>query len=221
MAFFIFYFFFINVIIKSFLTTLKLNFQVQRSVLTIWSKNFINYICENNYNKYDKEIMEYVLRTFIFEFLKLAGNLIILSCLGYFAEALLITISTSSVKPFIGGYHCQSQFQCFLATFIIHLFIIILSQGSTLNFPALVIIIAVSFFAIYHQSPIINQYMPITKPELIKQNRTRGFFTLSIISITTIILYFYNIYYAYILTWSILSLSVLMFNRLSWKQNIK
>lgn len=183
--------------------------------------NFVNFICEDNFNDQDKEIMEYVLRVMIFEFLKIAGNLIIFYFIGYFVEALIIMLSISLIKPFIGGYHCTTQIRCFFITFIINISIILLSKNCTLNLTSIIIILTSSFMAIYHQAPVINEHMPLTKPELIKKNRKRGLINLTLISLITIVFYLYNIYYSYILTWSILSLALLMFNRLSWEENLK
>ena len=59
--------------------------------------NFVNFICEDNYNDEDKETMEYVLRVMTFEFLKIAGNLIIFYFIGYFVEALIIMLSISLI----------------------------------------------------------------------------------------------------------------------------
>ena len=183
--------------------------------------NFVNFICEDNFSDEDKEIMEYILRVMIFEFLKIAGNLIIFYFMGYLIEALIIMLSISLIKPFIGGYHCLTQIRCFFITFIINLFIILLSKSSTLNLISIIIILASSFMAIYHQAPVINEHMPLTKPELIKKNRKRGLINLTLISFITIVFYLYNIYYSNILAWSILSLALLMFNRLSWQDNLK
>ena len=183
--------------------------------------NFVNFICEDNFNDEDKEVMEYVLRVVIFEFLKIAGNLVIFYFMGYFIETFIIMLSISLIKPFIGGYHCPTQIRCFFITFIINISIILLSKNCTLNLISLIILLAASFMAIYHQAPVINEHMPLTKPDLISKNRRRGLFNLTLISFIAIIFYFYNIYYSYILIWSILSLALLMFNRLSWKNNLK
>lgn len=183
--------------------------------------NFVNFICEDNFNDEDKEVMEYVLRVMIFEFLKITGNLIIFYFIGYFIEALIIMLSISLIKPFIGGYHSTTQIRCFFITFVINISIIQLSKNCTLNLISLTIILTASFMAIYHQAPVINKHMPITKPKLIKKNRKRGLINLILISIITIVFHIYNIYYSYILTWSILSLALLMFNRLSWEENLK
>lgn len=182
--------------------------------------NFINYICEDNFNSDEKEVMTYVLKVIVFEILKLVGTLIIFYLLGYFYESLIILIIFSFVKPFIGGYHAASQLNCFLANIFIHSSIIILSQECTITFIGTSILVSAGFLAIYNQAPIINDQMPMTKPKLIKKNRKRGLINLSIISLISIIIYIYDSHYSAIICWSIVSLAILMFNRLSWQESL-
>ncbi|SFU61934.1 accessory gene regulator B [Clostridium sp. DSM 8431] len=183
--------------------------------------NFVDFICENNYSSDEKSIMAYSLKVLTFELLKFIGCSILFYSLGHFLDSVIVLTSLYLTRPFIGGYHENSQFRCFLTTIIIVSLIIIISNDCTLKFNSLLIIIVSSYFSIYHQAPIINKNMPLTKPKLIMQNRRKGFINLLIISLAAIILYLNKYYYySYLLTWSILSLTILMFNKFSFKESI-
>lgn len=75
----------------------------------------------------------------------------------------------SSIKPFIGGYHEDTQLRCFIATLIIVFSIIFLAKNNTLSFESCLILNFISIFSIYNKAPIINDKMPITRNDLIKK----------------------------------------------------
>ena len=117
-----------------------------------------------------------------------------------------------AIKPFIGGYHEDSQIKCFIATLLLTTGEIILSTYSTLSFISNCILISISIFCIWNQAPVINPKMPITRPELIKKNRIRGLTSTIILGLVSIVLYNYSSYYS-LITWTILFHAVLMFNK--------
>ena len=99
------------------------------------SKRIIKSIATNEkYSKDELEQMEYALVTISFELIKMISLIIIFSLLGYFNEVIIIAGIMCVVKPFIGGYHEETQIKCFIATFLLTTGILILSLQCNLSF---------------------------------------------------------------------------------------
>lgn len=166
----------------------------------------------NNYTVNQIEQAKYTIKVLVYEFIKISLILLIFSILGYFKESLLILFTMSITKPFIGGYHEDTQIKCFIATLILVLFIIFLAHNISLNFKSIIILNLLSLFSIYNEAPVINDKMPITREDLIKKNRIIGLITVFILSILSIILF--NItWFSQIIVWTILVQAILMFNK--------
>lgn len=182
-------------------------------------RKFIKLISENistvnQYTKDQEEQVEYALRVFIFETLKIIGSIIIFSLIGYPIQAIVAIITMCAIKPYIGGYHEDTQLKCFIATLIIIAIITYLSLFINLNFMSKVILSIVVFFAIWHQAPIINPAMPLTRKDLINRNRILG------LSIATIFILIALIFSGYIVVsntilWTLIISTLLMFNKRS------
>lgn len=181
------------------------------------SHKIIEYISENNYSNEEKEEMEYILNTIIFEILKILFTVIIFSIIGYFKESLIIVSIMAVTKPYIGGYHEDSQLKCFLATMLLTAGIIFMSMQTTFTFLSNGIILLVCIFCMYHQIPVINPNIPITRSHLIQKNKINGLRNISLVGIMSVILYKYTNYYC-IITWVIIFQTILLFNK---KENIK
>ena len=82
-----------------------------------------------NYNTDQKEQIEYSLAIIIYELIKFIFLLLSLYFLGFFKEGLVVLISMIISKPFIGGYHEDSQIKCFFATFLIVFSLILLERN--------------------------------------------------------------------------------------------
>lgn len=177
------------------------------------SKKIINNIAiSNNYSKDQLEQMEYVLVSILFEIIKLFSVIILFSCFGFFYEIIIILGVMCTSKVFIGGYHEDTHIKCFLATMLLTTGILMLSLGCTLTFISNCILIFLSIFSIWHQAPVINSKMPITRHELIVRNRRRGLGITIIFGLISIVLYDFSNYYS-LITWTILCNSILMFNK--------
>ena len=124
-----------------------------------------------NYNTDQKEQIEYSLAIIIYELIKFIFLLLSLYFLGFFKEGLVVLISMIISKPFIGGYHEDSQIKCFFATFLIVFSLILFS-----------------IFCVYHKAPIINDKMPLTKEKLIKRNRIIGLISVSLLGLISIVI---------------------------------
>lgn len=177
------------------------------------SKKLINSIAKNdNYSKDELDQMEYALITILFESIKIVFSVIIFSFFGYFNESIIIVGIMCLIKPFIGGYHEETQIKCFIATVLLTSGILVLSLQCSLSFISNCILILLSIFCMWNQVPVINPKMPITRPELIKKNRVRGLTTSIILGLISIVLYSYSSYYS-LITWTILFHALLLFNK--------
>jgi len=176
-------------------------------------KKIINSITINeNYSKDELEQMQYALVTISFELIKMISIIIVFLLFGYFKEVIIIEGIMCITKPFIGGYHEDTQTRCFIATLILTAGILILSLQCNLSFISNCILIFLSIFCIWNQAPVINSKMSITCHELIKKNRIRGLRNTIILSVVSIALYSYSSYYS-LITWTILFNTALMFNK--------
>ena len=141
-----------------------------------------------NYNTDQKEQIEYSLAIIIYELIKFIFLLLSLYFLGFFKEGLVVLISMIISKPFIGGYHEDSQIKCFFATFLIVFSLILLDRNMELNIMAILILNLFSIFCVYHKAPIINDKMPLTKEKLIKRNRRIGLISISLLGLISIVI---------------------------------
>jgi len=177
------------------------------------SKKIINSIATNDkYSKDELEQMEYALITVLFESIKIILVIIIFSLFGYFKEIIITQGIMFLVKPFIGGYHEETQIKCFITSMLSITGILILSLQCSLSFLSNCILIFLSIFCIWNQAPVINFKMPITRPELIDKNRNTGLRNVTILGLISIVAYNYTSYYS-IITWTILLLAIEMFNK--------
>jgi accessory gene regulator B len=166
----------------------------------------------NQYTKDEEEQIEYAMKIVIFEALKTIGVIGILSALGYPIQTIIALATMIISKPFIGGYHEDSQIRCFLATLITIGSIVFLSINISLGLASKIILNLVALYCIWQQAPIVNSKMPITKQELIDKNRTSGtiiIIVLSIISITTNSIAIIS----NPITWTVIFQALLMFNK--------
>ena len=175
--------------------------------------NFIDNIGEyNNYTDEQLEQAKYSLKVLVYEVIKMVLIVLLFSILGYFKESILIILTMSLTKPFIGGYHEDTQLKCFIATLILVSLILYISKSNSLNLTNSIILNSISLFSIYHKAPIINEKMPITRKELIKRNRLIGIINVLILIILSITLF--NItWFSQTIVWTILVQAILMFNK--------
>jgi len=182
-------------------------------MVKVVSKKIINIIAtDDSYSKDELERMEYALVTISFELIKMISLIVIFSMLGYFEKVIIIAGIMCIVKPFIGGYHEETQIKCFIATALLTAGILILSLQCNLSFISNCILIFLSIFCIWNQAPVINSRMPISRPQLIKKNRIRGLSTSILLGLISIGIYYYSNNYS-IITWTLLFNAALMFNK--------
>lgn len=166
----------------------------------------------NNYNNEQIEQVKYALKIFLYEIIKFVLIIFIFSVLGYFKESLLITFIMSVTKPFIGGYHEDTQIKCFIATVIVVMSIIILFKNNNLNLISCVILNLISIFSVYNKAPVVDSKMPITRKDIIKKNRKIGLINI-IMLISFSIIIFKVKWASQIIVWTILVQAILMFNK--------
>lgn len=167
---------------------------------------------ESNYTNDQVIIVKYVTKIIIYEFIKISLMLVFFYIIGFFYEALLIIFIMSCTKPFIGGYHENTQVKCLISSILIIYLVINLSINMDLSLKSSIILNIFSIFAIYNRAPIISERMPITKKNLIKRNRVLGINISFILVIISIFIYKYKII-SKIIVLTILVQAILMFNK--------
>lgn len=166
----------------------------------------------NQYTNDEEEKIEYALRITIFETLKIIGVIVLYSLIGYPNQAITAVITMSIVKPYIGGYHEDTQIKCFIASVIIVGSIIYLSINLKLDLISKLILNGMSFYCIWHQAPVVNPRMELTRVDLIKRNRTVGISLTAGVIIISMILNKYTSLSNTIL-WTITFQALFMFNK--------
>lgn len=178
-------------------------------------KRFAEYISDkNNYNSEEREQVEYAVRVVTFETLKVIGSMIIFSLIGYPIQAIVVIITMFSTKPFIGGYHEDTQIKCFTASLILTGSIILLGINININFISLIILDGISFYTIWHQAPIINPKMQLNRQDLILRNRKTGILMVLFFIILTIVFY-NNSIIKNTICWTLVFQAMFMFNKRS------
>lgn len=174
---------------------------------------FVDSIGEfNNFDDTQLEQAKYTFKIFIYEITKLIILTIIFALFGYLREIITILFIMSVTKPFIGGYHEDTQLKCFMATLVISICIIFLMKFSNLSLLSLITLNLLIIFSVYNKAPIINDKMPITKDALIIKNRKLGISAVILLAITSIILFKIS-WLSQILVWTLLVQTILMFNK--------
>lgn len=166
----------------------------------------------NNYTTDEEEQIEYALRVVLFESLKIVGVIIAFSLLGYPVQAILATGTMATSKPFIGGYHEDTQLKCFLATLLIVGSIVYLSVNLNMDLISKILLSGVALYCIWNQAPVINPKMNLTRQDLIERNRKAGLFIVTIFILIALIFNKYKLVSDAIL-WTIIFQAFLMFNK--------
>ncbi|WP_040214499.1 accessory gene regulator ArgB-like protein [Clostridium polynesiense] len=174
---------------------------------------FSEYIFKaDNYTKDEKEKIEYTLRIVIYEFLKILGSTALYMIMGYPVQALTAAATMVITKPYMGGYHEDTQLKCFAATLIFLGSVIHLSDNVYLNLSSRVILSLILIFCIWNEAPVINPSMPLTKKELIDKNRNSATILASVSLAAAVFLNKYSSISNTIL-WIITFNTLLMFNK--------
>lgn len=175
--------------------------------------SYIENICKyNNFSKVKTEEIKYVMNIMILEAVKMLILIFLYSLFGYTKEILSIVCVMIFIKPFTGGYHEDSQKRCFAATLFLCFLIIVLYKTSYLSIYSIVVLHLISIFSVYHQAPIVNAKMPLTRIDLIKKNKKVALFNSVIFFLISVIFYKYKVF-SNIITWTVVINTCLMFNK--------
>jgi accessory gene regulator B len=166
----------------------------------------------NEYTNEEKEQIEYSLRILVFEISKMLGVIILFSIAGYPVQAVTAVITMTVVKPFIGGFHEDSQIKCFIADLIITGSIVYLGTCVNINYISKIILNGSSLYCIWNQAPVINSKMQLTRNDLIKRNRTVGLCLTALFALLSIVLFRYAVV-SNIIVWTLVFQSLFMFNK--------
>ena len=158
------------------------------------TKSIICYISKDNSFITDQlEEIEYNLKVFLYEITKIVFEIILFYIIGYGKEAITIIFVMVITKPFIGGYHEDSQI------------------NNELDLTSKLVLGGINIFCVYHRAPVINDKMPMKKKENIRRNRRIGVFNVLVLTLLTLI--FFSARVSSIIMWTITIQIMLMFNK--------
>ena len=175
-----------------------------------------NIAIHNDFTDEQRGDIEYTLKVISYELIKIIAIIFIFYLGGYLKESLIVLFVMGITKPFIGGYHEDSQIKCFIATLILVAIIIQLSITSNISYISAAALNVISVFVVYNRAPIINDKMPITKSSLIKRNRMIGIINISALSIGSLI-FFNSTILSQVVIWTICIQAMFMFNKNEYK----
>ena len=175
-------------------------------------KNIFKIMIDEKYSNEDEEVLEYVFIGCSFEVIKLIMILGLLLACGLLGEGIVICTVMFLSKPFIGGYHEETQLRCLVSTIISIFFIIIISKNSSFTYLGNIMVIILSIFCIWNQAPLIDQRRPITKVNLINRNRIIGTSILAIFGLMSILAYEKSRIYI-LITWTIVFQVLMLFRK--------
>lgn len=84
-----------------------------------------------NYNNYTVDQMEqakYSVKIIVYEAIKIIAVILVFSIFRCFKESIVIIFIMSITKPFIGGYHEDTQLKCLTSTLLLTFIINILNH---------------------------------------------------------------------------------------------
>lgn len=176
------------------------------------SKKIVEFVAEDKCTIQEVEEMKYVCTVILYEVIKMIGTILIFWLVGYFKEALIILAVMYFTRPYIGGYHEETQIRCFIASVLFTAGEILLNKQCSISFLGNCILLIICIFAIYNGAPVINSKMPITRPELIHKNKIKGIRNSVILGLISIFLYKYTLMYS-LITWTLIVEVLLMFSK--------
>ena len=176
------------------------------------SEKFVEYIAEDKCTMEETEELQYVVGVISYDLLKMSMVILIFWLAGYLVESMIIMIVMYFTKPYIGGYHEETQIRCLIANVLFTAGEILLSKQCSFSFFGNLILICACIFAIYNRAPVINPKMPMTRPELIHKNRVYGIRNSIVLGCISIFLYRYTPYYS-LITWTLIIETLFLFNK--------
>lgn len=175
-------------------------------------KSIFEMMIDEKYSDQEKEVLEYVFVGCSFEIIKIILILGLLSVCGLFKEGLIVCTVMFTSKPFIGGYHEDTQLKCLAATIISIFFIVIIGENSSFTKLGNIMVILLSIFCIWNQAPVIDNRRPLTKVNLINRNRIIGTVILACFGVISILLCERNRIYM-LITWTIVFQALMLFRK--------
>ncbi|MDR1700640.1 MAG: accessory gene regulator B family protein [Lachnoclostridium sp.] len=122
----------------------------------------------NEYDEDDIDMMRYSLQSILWEVEKIIILLILFSLMGKTFISLVSMFALMSIRTNAGGYHSKSSLTCFLSTFFIFFFAIIVLPLIPLNTLGLLSVCGISFLITAVLAPIPSK----ERESLIKMKRS-------------------------------------------------
>lgn len=126
-------------------------------------------------------------------------------------SSVIFGIVFTTIRHYIGGYHCTTYLRCNLTFCGIFISVLLLGQIllSWINISILILILLWSGLGVWYLGPVENKYKPVTEEQL-QQCHTIAKYIYILDFAISVFLYLWKPYYGIIMTLTLLSVVVLL-----------
>ena len=158
-----------------------------------------------------REIAEYGIEISLSSIVKYVLILLIGMCVHSVFASIMFLITFNSMRKYIGGYHCKTYFRCNLTFCLIFFLVLFFSKISCCytGVEMLIILLLWCGYGIWFLGPVQNSHKPISIEQKKRCHKIAKFLYI-MISILIICLNNLSIYYARIVTFSLVSVVILL-----------
>lgn len=143
------------------------------------------------------------------------ANYVLLIVIGMlfnsFISSVIFGAVFTTIRHYIGGYHCTTYLRCNITFCGIFTFVLLLGQLllNRINISVLILILLWSGIGIWYLGPVENKYKPVTENQL-KQCHTIAKYIYVVDFAVSVFLYFWKPYYGIVAALTLLSVVVLL-----------
>lgn len=117
----------------------------------------MKHLCKDTQDTERREILEYGLKCFVGEGIKIAFLLLIFGLAGVFWEFIFAFISLLAVRRFIGGSHRKTSTGCFMQSLLVFTLIIVLGKCLVIPMTGVCILFAVTLLWVWLKGPVVSK----------------------------------------------------------------
>lgn len=118
---------------------------------------FMKILCKDTQDTERREILEYGLKCFVGEGIKIFLLLVIFGLAGTFWEFFFTFISLLAVRRFIGGSHRKTATGCFMQSLLVFTLIIVLGKWLIIPMIGVCVLFAVTLLWVWLKGPVVSK----------------------------------------------------------------
>lgn len=159
------------------------------------------------YSNYELALVKYTLESIFSEFSKIIILGIFYFFTGYFSSFVIFILSLALLRVHSGGFHCKHYFTCFLFTFIMSYFaIVLLPCKYSPSYLMIMVCTTICLFVNYYIGPISSPFRPTPDSLLLKHCKNKSFLIVFLYLIIVSIFKNYNLFFPFVVIsfWTII-----------------